>query len=110
MAGYVPLEMEQYASWSRTITVKTANGSLQNLVGSTANTLMRKSYYTSRSNTITTTITDGVNGEITLSMTGANTGTLTPGRYVYDVTTTSGAGTVQRVIEGIIVVNPGVTH
>jgi len=110
MAGYVPLEIEQYATFSRTITVKGSSGTPQNLVGSTANTVMRKSFYSTRSNTITTTITDGPNGTLSLSMTAANTGNLTPGRYVYDVTLTGNTGTVQRVIEGIIVVNPGVTR
>lgn len=110
MAGYVALEMEQHASWDRTITVKGSTGTPQNLVGSTANTLMRKSFYTSRSNTIQTIITDGPNGVLTLQMSAANTANLTPGRYVYDVTLTGNTGSVQRVVEGIIVVNPGVTH
>jgi hypothetical protein len=110
MAGYVALEIEQYASWNRTITVKGSTGVPQNLVGSTANTLMRKSFYTTKANTIETLITDGANGLLTLQMSAANTGNLTPGRYVYDVTLTSNTGSVQRVIEGIIVVNPGVTR
>lgn len=110
MAGYVALQIEQHANFSRVITVKAADGSPQNLVGYTANTLIRRSHYSTRSNTITTIITDGANGQITLSLTAANSGLLIPGRYVMDTTTTTGGGVVQRMIEGIAVVSPGVTH
>ena len=109
MAGWVPLEIEQWSNFSRVITVKALDGSAQNLVGYMANTLMRRSYFSTSANTITTQITDATNGQITLSMTAANTGLLTPGRWVYDTTTTIG-GVVQRMIEGIVVVSPGVTR
>lgn len=110
MAGYVPLEVEQFSTFTRVITVKAANGSFQNLQGFYANTIIRKSYYSEHSNTITTVLSDASNGEITLSMTAANTGLLTPGRYVYDVVSTSNTGIRQRLIQGIVVVNPGATH
>lgn len=110
MAGWHPLEIEQWSNFSRVITVKALNGSSQNLVGYMANTLMRRSFYSTSANTITTQITDAVNGQITLSMTAANTGLLTPGRWVYDTTTTTAGGVVQRMIEGIVVVSNGVTH
>ena len=110
MAGYVPLEIEQWSNFSRVITIKQADGSAQNLVGYFANTKMRRSHYSEHSNTVTTIITDPSNGQITLSMTAANTGGLIPGRYVFDTTTTTSGGVVQRMIEGIVVVNPGVTH
>jgi len=45
-----------------------------------------------------------------LSMTSANTGALTPGRYLYDLLITSEGGTKTRVIEGIVNVLPGVTQ
>jgi len=110
MAGYVPLELEQFSDFTRVITVRTANGAAQNLLGFYANTELRKSFFSAKSNTITTVLTDAGNGEITLSMTAANTGLLTPGRYVYDVVSTSNAGIRQRLIQGIVVVNPGATH
>lgn len=110
MAGYVPLEVEQFSNFSRVITVRTANGAAQNLVGFYANTEIRKSYYSTHSNTITTVLSDAANGEITLSMTPANTALLNPGRYVYDVVSTSNTGIRQRLIQGIVVVNPGATH
>ena len=71
---------------------------------------MRKSYYSSSYNIITSTVTGIANGEITLSMTSANTANLTPGRQIFDLVITSPTGTVTRVVEGIIVISPGVTR
>jgi hypothetical protein len=109
MAGYVPLEIEQWSTFSRVITVKQADGSAQNLVGFTVSSQMRKSPYSLTAITIPATLSDPANGQITLSMTAANTGNVGSGRYLYDVLTVGG-GVTQRIIEGIVVVNPGVTH
>jgi hypothetical protein len=71
---------------------------------------MRKSYYATSNTIITSTITGNANGEITLSMTAANTANLTPGRSVFDLLITSPTGVKTRVIEGVIVISPGVTR
>lgn len=70
---------------------------------------MRKSYYATSSTIITSTITGNANGEITLSMTAANTANLSPGRSVFDLVITSPTGVKTRVVEGVIVISPGVT-
>lgn len=70
---------------------------------------MRKSYYATSNTIITSTITGNANGEITLSMTAANTANLTPGRQVFDLLITSPTQVKTRVVEGIIVISPGVT-
>ena len=84
-------------------------GAAINLYGYSAASQMRKSYYTTTNTSITATITSNAAGEITLSMTPANTSNLTPGRQVFDLLITSPAGEKTRVIEGIIVISPGVT-
>ena len=71
---------------------------------------MRKSFYATSSTIITSTVTGNANGEITLSMTAANTANLTPGRQVFDLLITSPSSVKTRVIEGIIVISPGVTQ
>ena len=53
---------------------------------------------------------DATTGEITISLTAAQTNALVAGRYVYDAEITSAGGTVTRVIEGQIEVTPGVTQ
>ena len=71
---------------------------------------MRKSFYATSSTIITSTVTGNANGEITLSMTAANTANLTPGRMVFDLLITSPTSVKTRVIEGIVVISPGVTQ
>lgn len=70
---------------------------------------MRKSYYATSNTAFTSTVTGTANGEITLSMTAANTANLTPGRQVFDLLITSPTGVKTRVIEGIVMISPGVT-
>jgi hypothetical protein len=71
---------------------------------------MRKSFYATSSTIITSTVTGNANGEITLSMTAANTASLSPGRQVFDLLITSPDSVKTRVIEGIVVISPGVTQ
>lgn len=70
---------------------------------------MRKSYYSTSYDTITSTVTSNANGEITLSMTSSNTSNLTPGKYVFDLMVTAPTTMKTRVVEGVVVVSPGVT-
>ena len=109
MAAYSELNLEQYSTFNTTITVEDADGDAVNLYGYTAASQMRKSYYSTSANTLTATITGNANGEITLSMTAANTALLSPGRYMYDLVITTGS-TKTRVVEGIVNVLPGVTQ
>ena len=81
-----------------------------NLATYTANSSMRKSFYSSTANNFTATITDNAAGEITLTMTASETASLKPGRYVYDLLITDDAGTKSRIVEGIVSVTPGTTQ
>jgi hypothetical protein len=109
-AGYSELFLEQGATFNTSITLDDVSGVAFNLVNYTATSQMRKSYYTSSYHTITSTITNAANGEITLSITAANTTNITPGRYVYDLRITSPSNTVTRIVEGIVTVLPSVTR
>ena len=102
--------IEQNATFSTTVNVVDSAGAAVNLYGYSASTQMRKSYYATSATIITSTITGNANGEITLSMTAANTANLTPGRSVFDLLITSPTSVKTRVIEGIVVVSPGVTQ
>ena len=92
------------------MTVKDSAGVAVNLTSFTANSSMRKSYYSSTANNFTATVTGNSNGQITLTMTAAETANLTPGRYVYDLLITDSGGIKSRVIEGIVSVLPGATR
>ena len=110
MAAYTELNVEQYATFSTTVNVEDSAGAAVNLFGYTAASQIRKSYYSSTANSFTTTVTGIANGEITLAMTAANTGNLTPGRYLYDLVITAPSGPKTRVVEGIVNVLAGVTQ
>ena len=110
MAAFTELLIEQGATFSTTVNVEDTAGAAINLFGYSASSQMRKSYYATSNTIITSTITGNANGEITLSMTAANTANLTPGRSVFDLLITSPAGVKTRVIEGVIVISPGVTR
>jgi hypothetical protein len=110
VAAFTELLIEQGASFSTTVNVEDTAGAAINLTSYTAASQMRKSYYSSTYSAISSVITGNANGEITLTMTSANTANLAPGRYVFDLVITAPTTIKTRVVEGIIVVSPGVTQ
>lgn len=110
MAGFAELTLEQGASYSTTVTVNGSNGSPTNLTNYTAAAQLRKSYYSSTATDFTVAISDAAGGEITMTLTAANTANLTPGRYVYDLLITSPVNVKTRVVEGIATILPSVTR
>lgn len=111
MAAYVEITIEQGANLTSTVTVSDTQGDAVNLSTYYASAQLRKSYYSSTANTLSAIITGNANGQITLSMTAANTANLTPGRYVYDLKITNSVdNSVTRVVEGTAVVLPSVTR
>jgi len=111
VAAYLELTIEQGANLTSIVTVNDAQGDAVNLTTYSASSQLRKSYYSSSANTLAATVTGNANGQITLTMTAANTALLTPGRYVYDlVITNSTDNSKTRVIEGTAIVLPSVTR
>lgn len=110
MAAYSELFVEQYADFSTVINVEDLSGDAINLYGYTAASQIRKSYYSSTTNNFTASVTGTANGEVTISMTAANSANMSPGRYLYDLVITSPAGVKTRVVEGIVTILPGVTQ
>lgn len=109
MASYSNLVVEQGATFTASVILNDNTGSAQNLQGYTANSQMRKSYYSSNATTFTAAITDASNGEITISLTAAQTANVKAGRYVYDLIVSNTVVTT-RVVEGIVTVYPEVTR
>jgi uncharacterized lipoprotein NlpE involved in copper resistance len=109
-AGYTELFLEQGATFNTTVTLDDVSGAAMNLVGYTASSQMKKSYYSSNSSAIFTATTGGINGTVTLNLTAAATANIYPGRYLYDVYVTAVDQTTRtRVLEGIVNVSPQVT-
>lgn len=107
MATVQNLFIDQGTTFELVLNLTNIDGSEKDLSDYTVAAHMRKSYYT---NTYTAFTTDKVDltGEITLSLTPAQTSSVKAGRYVYDIEITSDEETL-RVLEGIITVTPEAT-
>jgi hypothetical protein len=109
-AGYTELFLEQGATFNTTITLDDLSGAAMNLVGYTATSQMKKSYYSSNSSATFNASTGGVNGTVSLNLSAPETANIYPGRYLYDVYVTSEDGSARtRVLEGIVNVSPQIT-
>ena len=110
-AAYSNLLMEQGATFNTTITLDDVYGETYNLIGFTASSQMRKSYYSSNATAVFTTTINSGTGTISLALAANTTANIAPGRYVYDtrIINTSD-NTVTRILEGIVDVSPSVTR
>ena len=109
MAVISNLVVDQGTSFSVIIGYDDLAGNPIDLTGYTARSQMRKSYYSSNAISFSANVTSAINGEITLSLTAAESANVKAGRYLYDVEITSG-NTVVRVVEGIVTVMPEITR
>lgn len=112
MTKYTDIYINQGDTYSSVIYyANTVTNVGMNLSGYTVQSQLRKRHASANaSGNLTCTISNSSNGEITLSMTAANTANLDSERYVYDVKITSGANVVTRVVEGIAFVTPQATR
>jgi len=108
MATVSNLVIDQGTTFSLTMQLDNEDGSDKDLSNYTVTSQIRKSYY---SNTYTSFTTAKINltGELTISLTAAETSSLKAGRYVYDIEISSSEETL-RVLEGIVTVTPEVTR
>ena len=112
-AAQYDLVIEQGTTFARTVTVK-ENGGVKNLTGYVARAQIRRSHdSTAILQTIAVTITDAINGTVTLGITAALTAALSPDQSaVWDMEIDDQAGTpvVTRVLEGRVEIRPEVTR
>lgn len=109
MATVNNLVIDQGTTFSLTITVADSNGNPLDLTGYTLRAQLRKSYGSTSYTNFTTASATPSDGELTISLTAAQTSGLRAGRYVYDIEIDN-EGEVTRVLEGIITVTPEVTR
>jgi hypothetical protein len=104
------LVIDQGATFSTTITVTDADGVARDLTGYTGDAQIRRHYTSSNSVSFAVSISENT-GEITLSLTPEQSGSLEGGtRYVYDLEVTDSSNVVSRILEGIVTVTPSVTR
>tara|TARA_B100001939_G_C16805616_1_gene557675 strand:+ start:216 stop:542 length:327 start_codon:yes stop_codon:yes gene_type:complete len=107
MATVQNITIDQGTTYSLTITLTNDDGTAKDLSSYTVSAQMRKSYYTSTYTAFTTAKVD-LTGELTISLTAAQTSDIKAGRYVYDIEIASSSETL-RILEGIVTVTPEVT-
>ena len=83
MATIKNLVLEQGATFSANIQYLNSNKRPISLAGYNVRSKMRTSYDAANAATFVTVITDAANGNINLSLTALDTGSLNYGRYVY---------------------------
>lgn len=111
MAGYQDIFLNQGETFTTSISLDDQNAVPYDLNDFVVSSRAKKSYY---SNTIVldfnSSIIDANNGIIQLSANSATTANINPGRFVYDVVIKDNvSGVVTRVLEGQLIVSPGVT-
>ena len=104
----VNIQIEQGANFSSTFDVKRSDNSPLDLTGYSFSAKMRK--HATAAGSIGFAVTYGSSpsaGQVTLSMTNAQTGIMTSGRYEYDVLISNNfSGVKTKIFTGQVLVNP----
>ena len=109
MSQYEELYIDQGSTFQYIITLSNPSGGSFDLTSYDARASLKRSYKSSTSTNFTVTYLDSATGRIQIYLTDEATQLLKASQYVFDVVIESSAGEIYRVIEGIAIVNPGVT-
>ena len=109
MAMSAYLDIDQGSDFTTEITLENDDDTPMNLTGFSVYSQFRKSYSAMTANSFVCTITNAATGKISLTLPGATSSNIKPGRYLYDVEIVSPSGQKTRVVEGIITLNPEIT-
>lgn len=104
------LQIDQGSDFVRTMTVVDNNNIPVNLTNYTFRGQMRKSYTANTSIDFTIVPISAATGTLSMSLSNANTSTLSINNYVYDVEIIDPYLRVYRVLEGTISINPNVSR
>ena len=109
-AAYQNLYIEQGTSFSTTITLDDVYGSVYDLTGYTANSQIRKSYYSANASAVFLATVNANTGTVSLSLDTPTTANIAAGRYVYDTIIITPGGDATRILEGVIDISPSVSR
>ena len=94
-----------------TVTLLYANGNPINLDNASFFAQAKTSYYTPNiAATLTVNLFDAPNGNLSLSLSAANTSNMAAGKYFYDLTMVNASNLTSHVMTGQMVIGPGVTN
>jgi hypothetical protein len=108
-AKQVNIVLEQGTDFDSTFTIYNENGTPLNLTNYTGVSVIKKSPYSSTSYPFIVSFPNRIGGKVRISMSKANTSLIEGGRYVYDIVITSGNNYTRRVVQGSVLVQPGVS-
>lgn len=110
MAVTAHLDIDQGSDFTAEFTLENDNETPMNLTGSQVFSQFRKSFGSTVGYSFVTAITNATQGKITISLTGLQSTSIKPGRYLYDIEILSYSGVKTRVVEGILTINPEITR
>lgn len=103
------LVLDQNSDFSITIFIQNDDETAYDLTNTTVKASLRKSHYSSKGFDFSCSH-DSAGGNITMFMSKELTATIEPGLYMYDVIIISDSDAVNRIVEGIVTVTPGITR
>jgi hypothetical protein len=112
MAMTAYLDVDQGSDFSVIMNLENDDGTAMNIAAATIRiySQFRKSYNSTTAYAFTTAVVDGINGSFKLSLSGATSSAIKPGRYLYDVEIVNTLDSSKsRVVEGIVTINAEIT-
>ena len=109
MATRYDIAIDAGSTYAMQIQLEDDDGLPLSMVGCSAQSMIRYNYKDVSPAAIFTPLIDSVNGVLTLSLTPAQTASLTRAKGIFDVELTFSDGTTQRLVEGQVIINPEVT-
>lgn len=110
MAITAHLDIDQGSDFVAEFTLENDDETPMNLGGFSVYSQFRKHYRSTTAYSFQASITDAANGKLSISLLGSSSSNIKPGRYLYDVEIVSSSGAKNRVVEGIITINPEITR
>lgn len=111
MAAYTELIIDQGADFDLTLfVVDDSINQKANLSGYIIRSKIRKNYAANAYAFFTTSIINGTEGIINISLNAHSTATMKSGRYFFDIEIEDPTGRVTRLLEGTATVTPEVTR
>lgn len=105
------LDINAGQDWTAEIDITSSNGAPRDLTGMTFISKIKRHYKSiSHKTAITITVLDEVLGKLRLQLSNSQTTALKDGKFIYDIElTTTATGAVERIVEGIITIQPEIT-
>lgn len=110
MASIVYLDVDQGSDFGVELDIQNDDGTPMNLVGFQVFSQFRKSYNSVIGYSFQTTVVNGLQGKLQLSLAGTVSSGIRPGRYLYDIEVYSPGQRKTRIVEGIVTINPEITR